>query len=143
MLYQAVALLTPENYCASAEEAVYRMEGLYTFADSGDQRYARLYFSNGNLRQVFGITGDNGSGAPRPITPQPGDTFTLLEKWLDLDAQGNVVQQARQQGQTLTFGDQMFTWKQLYIAPGSYVVDYLVEDLDGNSQTSYAPVLVR
>ena len=139
----AVALLTPENYGKTAEEAVYSVDGLYTFADGGEQRYARLYFSNGDLQQVFGFTGENGTGAPREITPQRGDTFTILEKWSDLDEQGNVTQVARQEGETLTFGDGMFTWQQLYAAPGKYVVGFVVEDLDGNSQTVFTPVTVR
>jgi len=139
----AVALLNPENYGASAEDAVYSVEGIYTFADGGEQRYARLYFSNGTLRQVFGFTGEGGTGSPREITPQSGDTFTILEKWMDLDAQGNATQSAQQAGETLTFGDQMFTWEQLYAAPGQYIVGFIVEDLDGNSKTSYAEVTVQ
>jgi hypothetical protein len=66
-----------------------------------------------------------------------------MEKWMDLDAQGNVTQVARQEGETLTFGNQLFTWTQLYAAAGDYVVGFLVEDLDGNSQASYVPVVVR
>jgi hypothetical protein len=139
----AVALLNPENYGASSEEAVYSTEGIYTFADSGERRYARLYLSNGQLRQVFGFTGENGTGAPREIIPQKGDTFTILEKWLDLDARGNVTQVAQQEGETLTFGEAMFTWEQLYAAAGEYIVGFIVEDLDGNSQTSFVQVTVR
>jgi len=139
----AVALLNPESYGASPEEAVYSAEGLYTFGDSGEQRYARLYFSNGQLRQIFGFTEEGGQGAPREITPQSGDTFTILEKWLDLDPQGNVTGTAQQEGETLTFGDAMFTWEQLYAAQGEYIVGFIVEDLDGNSQTTFTTVEVR
>jgi hypothetical protein len=138
-----VALLNPENYGASPEEAIYSAEGIYTFADGGERRYARLYFSNGQLRQVFGFTGEDGSGAPREITPQQGDTFTILEKWMDLDAQGKVTQVIQQEGEMLTFGEKMFTWKQLYAAAGDYIVGFVVEDLDGNSQTSFVQVVVR
>ncbi len=139
----AVALLTPENYGATAEDAVYSVEGLYTFADGSEQRHARLYFSNGKMYQVFGFTGEEGTGAPREITPAAGDTFTILEEWSDLDAQGNVVEVVRQEGETLTFGQELFTWQQLYAAPGKYVVGFVVEDLDGNSQTVFVPVTVR
>jgi hypothetical protein len=139
----AVALLTPENYGASFEEAIYSVEGLYTFASGDEQRYARLYFSNGQLRQVFGFTSQDSTGAPREITPQTGDSFTILEKWLDLDAEGRVTQVAQQEGETLTFREAMFTWEQLYAAPGEYIVGFIVEDLDGNSQTSYVEVTVR
>jgi hypothetical protein len=139
----AVALFQPESYGASPEEAVYSVEGIYTFADSGEQRYTRLYFQNGQLRQVFGFTGEDGTGAPREITPQSGDSFTILEKWMDLDAQGNVTEVVQQEGETLTFGEAMFTWRQLFAAEGDYIVGFVVEDLDGNSQASYTSVVVR
>jgi hypothetical protein len=139
----AVALLNPENYGASPQEAVYTVEGLYTYADGGEQRYARLYFSNGQLRQVFGFTGEDGSGAPREIIPQSGDRFTILEKWMDLGPQGEVDQVVQQEGETLTFREEMFTWEQLFAAPGEYVVGFMVEDLDGNAQTSFVQVEVQ
>lgn len=53
----------------------------------------------------------------REILPQPGDTFTVLEKWIDLDPNGAVKEMARQEGGSLTFGDQMFTWEELDAAP--------------------------
>jgi hypothetical protein len=137
------ALFTPESYGASSEEAVYSVEGVYTFADSGDERNARLYFVNGVLQQVVGFTGEGTAGAPRAIIPRRGDTFTILDKWMDLDAQGNVVQAVRQKGETLTFGDRMFTWEVLDAAAGQYVVGFIVEDLDGNSQVVFQPIMVR
>ena len=137
------ALFTPETYGVSSEQAVYTVEGIYTFADSGDQRKARLYFVNGELQQVFGFTGEDVAGAPREIIPQPGDTFTLLEKWMDLDDQGNVVRTVYQEGESLTFSDRMFTWKVLDAAAGPYVVGFIVEDLDGNSQVAFQPITVR
>jgi hypothetical protein len=138
-----VALFEPERYGASPEEAIYTVEGLYTYADGGESRYTRLYFSDGVLRNVFGFTGESGTGAPREIIPQSGDRFTVLEKWMDLDRQGNVVQVARQEGGTLTFGDQMFTWEELDAAPGGYIVGFLVEDLDGNGYEAYGQVIVE
>lgn len=138
-----LALFTPQSYGASSEEAIYTVEGIYTYADGGESRYARLYFSNGVLRQVFGFTGEGGTGAPREIIPQPGDTFTVLEKWMDLDQSGKVVQTARQEGGILTFGDQMFTWEELDAAPGEYIVGFIVEDLDGNTYEVYAEVSVE
>ncbi len=138
-----VAHFEPQTYGASFEEAIYTVEGIYTYADGGETRYARLFFNNGQLRQVFGFTGDDGNGAPREIIPQPGDTFTVLEKWLDLDQQGNVTQTARQPGGTLTFSDQMFTWETLDAAAGEYLVGFIVEDLDGNANEVYQPVTVR
>jgi hypothetical protein len=137
------ALFTPQSYGRSFDEAVYTVEGIYTYADGGESRYARLYFQDGLLRQVYGFTGDDGTGAPREIIPQAGDSFTVLEKWMDLDAQGRVVEVAKQEGGTLTFGDQMFTWKTLDAAPGQYVVGFIIEDLDGNAYETFSQVRVE
>ncbi len=138
-----VALFTPQTYGATFEDAIYTVDGMYTYADDGASRYARLYFSDGLLQHVFGFNGENGTGAPREIIPQSGDTFTILEKWMDLDNRGNVVDVSRQEGGTLTFGDQMFTWKELDAAPGQYIVGFIVEDLDGNTYQTYEQITVE
>jgi hypothetical protein len=65
------ALLAPASYGATAEEAAYTVDGTYTFA-TGESRKARLFFRDGVLRQVFGLTGDGTTGAPREIHPQTG-----------------------------------------------------------------------
>ena len=112
-------------------------------AQDGETRHARLYFSDGLLRQVFGFTGEGGVGAPREIIPQNGDSFTVLRKWMDLDGQGKVAQTATQAGGTLVFGDQMFTWEELDAAAGEYIVGFIVEDLDGNANEVYEKVTVE
>jgi hypothetical protein len=140
---RVVVALTPQSYGAVYEDAVYTIDGTFTYADDGASRYARLYFREGTLQQVFGFTGENGTGAPREIIPQAGDTFTVLEKLMDLDQNGKVAQVATQTGGTLTFGDQMFAWQELDAAPGEYIVGFVVEDLDGNAFESYERVTVR
>jgi hypothetical protein len=139
----ALALLKPQSYGAVPEEAVYTVEGTYTYADGGESLPARLYFRDGLMRQVFGFTGSAEAGAPREIIPQAGDTFTIQQQWLDLDQQGSVVEQTTQEGETLTFGDQPFTWEELDGAPGEYIVGFIVEDLDGNQTESYSQVTVQ
>ena len=140
-----LALFSPEDYGASPEEAVYTVEGIYTYADGGEQRDARLYFNNNNglLKQVYGFSGQGGTGAPREIIPQVGDTFTVLEKWMDMDEHGKVVKVTMQEGDTLTFGEQPFEWEELDAAPGEYIVGFIVEDLDGNSFPVYTQVTVK
>jgi hypothetical protein len=138
-----VALFTPESYGRSFAQAVYTVDGLYTYADGSETRYARLYFSDGDLRQVFGFTGEGGTGSPREIVPETGDRFTVLETWEDLDAQGNIEQVTTQEGGTLTFGDRMFAWQDLDAAAGQYIVGFVVEDLDGNAYASYAAIRVE
>jgi len=136
------ALFTPVVYGAAPAEATYTVDGIYPYI-SGESRYARLYFCDGQLRQVFGFTGEGGTGAPREIYPERGDTFTVLDRWLDLDSQGKVVKRGSQEGGTLTFGDQMFTWKELDAAPGAYIVGFIVPDLDGSNHEVYATVNVE
>ena len=135
------ALFNPQTYGATSDEAIYTVEGIYTFADSAQPVDAQLYFQNGNLVQVFGITGNNDTGAPREITPQPGDTFTLLDKWID-DPTGNA-QVVYQNGSTLTFGIEPFKWEQLFAAQGDYVVGFIIEDLDGNQYPVYTQITVQ
>jgi hypothetical protein len=138
-----VALLSPQTYGASSAEAIYTVDGVYTYADGGESRYARMYFSDGLLLHTFGFTGEGGAGAPREIIPQPGDSFTVLERWLDLDARGSVVQESAQTGGTLVFGDQNFVWEEMYAAAGDYIVGFIVEDLDGNPYQVYEQVRVE
>ena len=137
------ALLSPVEFGASREDAIYSVDGLYTYT-SGEQRYARLYFQNGNLKQVFGFTGTEGpNGAPREITPSKGDAFTILDQWMDLDGQGNVIDNVYQEGGTLTFNDALFTWQELEAPAGRYVIGYIIEDLDGQAITVFDQVNVR
>ncbi|KAA3663609.1 MAG: hypothetical protein DWQ04_09960, partial [Chloroflexi bacterium] len=136
------APLTPQTYGATYEDATYTTDGIYTYAD-GETRHARLLFQDGVLRQVFGFTGTEGTGAPREIIPETGDTFTVLERWIDLDANGNVVQNTTQEGGMLTFSDQPITWEALDAAAGDYIVGFVVTDLDGNSYQAFGEVTVR
>lgn len=138
-----VAHFKPETYGATFEEATYTVDGIYTYGDGGEQRYARLYFNNGLLKQVFGFTGENGTGSPREIIPSTGDQFTVFENWLDLDPQGNVVERTQEMGQTLTFGDNTFVWQDLDAAAGNYLVGFVVEDLDGNEKEVFQVVTVQ
>ncbi len=140
----ALALFQPERFGVRYEDALYAVDGVYTFRD-GEQRYARLLFSNatGELVQVFGYSGEGFTGAPREITPEKGDRFTVLEKWFDLDEQGRMVNLVMEPGSTLTFGDAPFSWRELDPPAGTYVVGFIVEDLDGNRQAVYTEVKVQ
>lgn len=140
---EAVALFKPEQYGADAASAVYAVEGLYTFAQTGEAQYAQLHFQNSRLAAVYGFNGDAEAGAPREITPTAGDTFTIYETWLDMDANGNVIGNVKENGSTLTFGDQPFEWVELYAATGEYVVGFIVEDLDGNQTPIFTRITVQ
>ena len=139
----AVVLLSPYSYGESYDQAVYTVDGQYTFADGGESLQARLYFRDGILRQVYGFTGQADASAPHEITPQTGDTFLIMDQWMDLDQSGNAAQISSQAGSLLTFGNSMFTWKELYAPAGEYLIGFFVEDMDGNAYQKYTQITVE
>ncbi len=142
--HTVTALFSPQRYGVNPDDAVYTVDGIYNYAD-GDSRYARLYFDNatGKLKQVFGYTNADFTGAAREILPHPGDTFTVLELWYDLDEQGRTVNVASEPGDTITFGDTPLQWRELDPPPGQYQIGFIVEDLDGNRTPAFTTVTVR
>ncbi len=141
---RVTALFEPEVYGASADDAVYSVEGLYTYAD-GEQFQATMYFNNsdGLMREVFGFTGSGTTGSPREILPSDGDTFTVYEQWLDLNPGGQPAGAVTELGDSLAFGNQQLAWIDLDAAAGTYVVGFLIEDLDGNVYPVYEEVTVN
>lgn len=137
-----VAHFTPQTYGASFEEATYTVDGIYGYGD-GETRVARLLFKDGVLQQVYGFTNADGTGGPREIVPQAGDTFTISERWLDLDSSGNISEVVTVEAGTLTFTDQTLIWVDLDAAAGDYVVGFIVEDFDGNQFPRYTQITVR
>ena len=139
----ALAMFSPVSYGASAEQAVYAVRGMYTFADTGEQRAAELYFKDGQLFQVFGFKGEDVAQQPSQITPVAGDTFTIAYRWLNLDSAGKVTGETTTEGDTLTFGTRSFSWEQVYAPDGQYLVGFLVADLDGAITPAYTQITVR
>jgi len=138
-----LALFNPVSYGASAAEATYAVEGTYTFGSTGEQRSAQLYFKKSQLFQVFGFKGGQTASQPSEITPQVGDTFTVSNRWLDLDASGKVSGTSYTDGETLTFGTEPFAWEQVYAPAGQYLVGFLVSDLDGNIIPAHTQIEVN
>ena len=138
-----LALFNPVSYGASAEDAVYAVEGTYTFAGSGEQRRAVLYFKDGKLFQIFGFKGDATASSPSEITPAAGDTFTIAQRWMEVDFSGQVSQTVYEDGDTLTFTEVGFAWEQVYAPAGQYIVGFIASDLDGNLKQAFTQVTVR
>jgi hypothetical protein len=138
----AVALFKPDSYGADAASASYTVEGLYTFVQTGESQYAQLRFQDGKLVAVYGFNGQDDTGAPREITPTQGDTFTIYETWMDVDANGQVTGAVKEQSYTLTFGDQPFRLEKESLMPGEYLVGILVQDLDGGFTRKYVPLTI-
>jgi len=80
---------------------------------------------------------------PSEITPQVGDTFTVSNRWLDLDASGKVSGTSYSDGETLTFSTEPFAWEQVYAPAGQYLVGFLVSDLDGNIVPAYTQIEIK
>ena len=139
----AVALFNPVSYGASADTAVYAVEGTYTFASTGETRKAEMYFMDGRLFQVFGFKGYETASAPTEISTSAGDSFTVWNKWMELDSSGRVTQTVYEEGDTLVFGDSAFAWEQVYAPDGEYLVGFLVSDLDGNITQGFIQVSVE
>jgi hypothetical protein len=139
---EAFALFEPTVYGASTEEGEYNVRGVYTFTDSGEERYATMKF-DGNLeyREVLTFTGAEGTGAPRALNPRAGDTFTLLEQWYELDDDGEWVVN-EYLGDTLTFSGKPFTVTAYESYPGEYSLGIIATDLLNNSVAEYATVYV-
>jgi hypothetical protein len=138
----AVALLEPVQYGASAKEAVYSSDGIYTNAATGETRYARLYFSNGKLTRMYAFTGMQPSDALSEVIPQTGDQFTLIQTWLEADGSGSY-RAVTENGKTLTFGKKSLVWEEKYAAAGDYILGFIVSDLDGNEKQSFGKVSIR
>jgi len=137
------ALFNPLSYGATAEQAIYAVDGTYTFSENGEQRKAQLLFMDEKLFQVYGYLGDDTAGAPSEITPNIGDSFTISYKWMDLDTSGNVIGISYSDGETLTFSETAFTWETAYAFEGEYLLGFLVSDLDGNTTPAYKKITVQ
>lgn len=133
-------LFAPETY---GEQPIYAVEGIYTFADGSPDRYARLFFRDGELAQVFAFVGaaNNGAGAPREITPQPGDQFTVLAQGYNFGDDATDAFYSAESG-TLTFGAEPFFIEETPAPSGNYVVGVIAEDLDGNQVEVYEGLFV-
>ncbi len=138
-----LALFNPVSYGTSAAEAQYMVNGTYVFAESGESRRAQLYFKDGKLFQVFGYYGQDEASAPAEITPSINDQFIVSQKWLELDANGNVANVVFEDGETITFGLSPVTWVQAYAPAGEYLAGFLVSDLDGNLTQRYTNMTVE
>jgi hypothetical protein len=135
------ALFEPEQYGLGSHDTTYRARGVYAFI-GGEERDAYMIFdANGRMISIWGYSGGEGTGAPRQITPQIGDTFTILEEWLEYenDPDGEFVDYY---GATLTYNGVPFEWVPYYAFPGAYVIGFVVADMDGNITSEFVEVYV-
>jgi len=136
------ALFTPKIYGSTPENDVYTVDGIFTFADSGEQRYAIVEFGGDfEMRRILGFTEADGTGAPREIIPRTGDTFTISEEWLEFD-QNPAGEFVNHPGGVMTYYGTPFTMVPYYAYSGTYIIGIIVEDLNGNSYEEYGQLEV-
>lgn len=140
---EALALFNPISYGGNPDEAIYAVDGTYTFADSGETRTAQLHFKGQSLFQVFGFVGSTTAGAPSEITPNIGDTFTVSLRYMDLNSNGKVTGISNYDGDTITFTGKPLEWGEVYLPDGQYLIGVLVADNDGNITPIYTEITVR
>ncbi len=133
------SLLAPDTY---GDVPTYATEGTYVFIDGSEPIFAKLFFREGELTQVFGYVGSDDLGSPHEITPQPGDQFIVWEQGIDLRDDAEEDEFSRDGG-ILTFGEEIF-WIEAIPAPsGSYIVGFLAEDLDGEIYSEFELLFVE
>jgi hypothetical protein len=139
------AFFSPTTYGADTEHDIYTVRGTYTLMDSGTQVDVEIDFSGeGDMLGVWGFTeaeDGSGGGAWHEIIPQPGDTFTITDEYLEFDQNpdGEFVDY---NGGTMTFGGTPFTMVPYDAYSGDYALGIGVEDLDGNVTWEFAEVTV-
>ena len=136
------ALLSPEQYGSQAENAVYTTDGYLSVKATGTTSYARLYFSNGKLTRVVAYMGDTATGPMHDMTPAAGDTFQLIENWMQATSSG-AYETVKEKGEILTFGDKSWTWEEQYAAAGDYVLGFVITDLDGRQVQIFQQATVK
>ncbi len=145
---QVFAVLEPEEFGETAEDATYLVEGTYVSAATGKEFDAYLRFDNkeGDLIEVYGFAGTaDGFGAPSQITPQPGDRFVVADWWLE-EGEGGEVVWNYYDGYAITFTgeeDQVIQWWSYDADPGDYLLGFIVEDMEGNLYEQYSWVTVQ
>ena len=133
-------LFQPESY---GETPTYSVEAIYHFANGEQDRYARLFFRDGELVQILGFTGaeTNGVGAPREIRPTAGDSVTILAQGINLAAETDDDSYQREVGD-LTFGETKLYIEETPAPSGNYVVGIVAEGLNGESFEQYEGLFV-
>lgn len=143
----STALFQPQEYGLDPAKTSYVVDGLYTYAD-GTQLPTKAYFRNDEAYQFFGYSPTQTDpkalqGAPAQVTPSAGDTFTIYENWVDLNQDGSVASTALENGDTVNAAASPLKVEELNLPAGEYIIGFIVEDLDGNTTTSYTPITVK
>lgn len=131
----SLGFAVPENYCLTESEQIYRVIGEYQFGEGGSPVKSRARFdAQGNLTSMTSFVERKGSKSfPKKVTPKKGDSFRPL-----VQRKRFVEITSVEQEDDFVLADilnEPGTLKRVQLPPlaGDYFVDFLVEDLDGNS----------
>lgn len=139
--HKQMVLLEPDTFGAGTEDTLYKVNGIYKFANGEADRYAMLYFDgDGNLLRVMGYNSTQSSGPQHEITPEQGDKFSILQQWIPMKSEGEETETIYKESGILTFGDTPWTWEEHPAAKGQYLIGIIAEDMDGNTYAEYVPV---
>ena len=66
----------------------------------------------------------------------------MLETWIEFKEEDEDVFYVEEEGGTLIIGKVEIEWFDEDAPPGEYIIDFIIEDMDGNWVEEYAPVYV-
>lgn len=144
----AIAAVFPGRYGGeSLDEAFdeeYSLNGQYVFTADEVARDATVYLnSDGGMNRILGFTGKLRWGAPRQITPNPGDQFVPE---VQVVAPGSPDEADWQLStcytNQLTFHNPVLSWSEIDPLPGTYLVGLVVRDFDGAFTRRYAQLTI-
>ncbi len=139
--HKQMVVLEPDTFGAGTEDTLYKVDGIYKFANGEKDRYAMLYFDgDGNLLRVMGYNSTESNGPQHEITPEQGDKFSILQQWIPMKSEGGETKTVYKEAGILTFGDTPWTWEEHPAAKGQYLIGIIAEDMDGNTYAEYVPV---
>ena len=147
---EVYALFNPVDYGRNYSEAVYVVNGTYTFKETGEKRPAQLRFMNEKLYQVMGFTGITdfgdslgGGGGAWEITPNVGDSFTVKESRMVINAQGQVIKSEERDGETFVFTGKPIEAITYYLPQGKAVIGFIVSDFDGQIRSVFKEINIQ
>jgi hypothetical protein len=136
------AVLEPETFAADTEDITYLTAGWFVDSELGEERRGFIRFTgDGQMNSVWVYTNPDGTGTPSEIIPTPGDSFTVVDYWLEYtnNPDGELVEYG---GDTITFGETPLTWTGYPPIGGTYIVGIAAEDLDGNTYFEFVSINV-
>jgi hypothetical protein len=137
----SLALIYPTDYGPPDEPAIYAVDGVYKMANGTGEYEATISFTgDGDMREIVGYTeSSDGVFAPFQIQPKIGDQFFVYQEWFENDEFVYYLDDT-----PLTYSGEDFSFEAYDAYAGTYIIGFIVEDLEGNFYYSdYVELVVR